>query len=182
MREYWLPTRPLMFSHFGCAGSLGGLSGSNAMWHEPQVVPIRNGGSYEASASLLTRSSDGMPVALIICLRKPSQLARVPPFSCFHFCGIEARIRELAQAQRAGGGAELEIARRMALVERCRPSCADPGVERRVLADRRPDRHTLACRHTSAGRRRPDTSRSHRSRRDSWPDNPDRRACSRRDR
>src|SRR6187399_66820 len=75
MREYWLPTSPLMFSHFGCAGYAGGLSGSNAMWHEPQAVPIRNGGSTEASASLLTRSSDGMPVVLIICLRKPSQFA-----------------------------------------------------------------------------------------------------------
>src|SRR5512144_1028126 len=55
------------------------------MWHEPQVVPIRNGGSYDASASLLTRSSDGMPVVLTICLRKPSQLATLPPFSCRHF-------------------------------------------------------------------------------------------------
>src|SRR5687768_13649647 len=32
MRVYWLPTRPLMFSHFGWAGSSGGLSGSKAMW------------------------------------------------------------------------------------------------------------------------------------------------------
>src|SRR5258706_15504847 len=45
IRVYWLPIRPLMFSHFGCAGSAGGFNGSNAMWHEPQVVPIRNGGS-----------------------------------------------------------------------------------------------------------------------------------------
>src|SRR5439155_19151334 len=51
MREYWFPISPLMFSHCGCAGSLGGFNGSNAMWHEPQVVPIRNGGSNEASAS-----------------------------------------------------------------------------------------------------------------------------------
>jgi hypothetical protein len=62
MRVYWLPIRPLMFSHFGCAGSAGGLSGSKAMWHEPQEVPIRKGGSTEASASLLTRWSDSMPV------------------------------------------------------------------------------------------------------------------------
>jgi hypothetical protein len=62
MRVYWLPTSPLMFSHFGFAGSAGGLSGSKAMWHEPHEVPIRNGGSIDASASLLTRWSDSMPV------------------------------------------------------------------------------------------------------------------------
>ncbi len=57
MREYWLPMAPLMFSHLGWAGSLGGFSGSNAMWHEPQAVPIRNGGSIEPSARRLTRES-----------------------------------------------------------------------------------------------------------------------------
>src|SRR5262245_43223937 len=51
MRRYWFPIAPLMFSHFGCAASAGGLSGSNAMWQEPQEVPIRNGGSTEPSAS-----------------------------------------------------------------------------------------------------------------------------------
>jgi hypothetical protein len=66
MRVYWLPIRPLMFSHLGCAGSAGGLSGSKAMWQEPQEVPIRKGGSTEASASLLTRLSDSMPVTLSI--------------------------------------------------------------------------------------------------------------------
>src|SRR5262245_47513297 len=50
-REYWLPIAPLMFSQRGLAGSFGGFSGSNAMWHEPQLVPIRNGGSIEPSAS-----------------------------------------------------------------------------------------------------------------------------------
>ena len=66
MRVYWLPIRPLMFSHCGCAVSLGGFFGSKAMWHEPQVVPMRNGGSTDASASLLTRSSEGTPVVLAI--------------------------------------------------------------------------------------------------------------------
>ena len=56
MRRYWLPIAPLMFSHFGRAGSAGGFSGSNAMWHEPQDVPIRNGGSIEPSASRRTRA------------------------------------------------------------------------------------------------------------------------------
>jgi hypothetical protein len=64
MRVYWLPIRPLMFSHLGWAGSAGGLRGSKAMWQEPQEVPIRKGGSIEASASLLTRLSDSMPVTL----------------------------------------------------------------------------------------------------------------------
>ena len=57
MREYWLPWAPLMFSHFGLAGSLGGLRGSNAMWQEPQAVPMRNGGSIEPSASRLSSLS-----------------------------------------------------------------------------------------------------------------------------
>src|SRR5262245_6304408 len=48
-RAYWLPTSALMFSHFGFAGSSGGLSGSNAMWQEPQLVPIRKGGSIDPS-------------------------------------------------------------------------------------------------------------------------------------
>jgi len=49
MRVYWLPIAPLMFDHCGCEGSCGGLSGSKAMWHEPQEMPIRNGGSMEPS-------------------------------------------------------------------------------------------------------------------------------------
>src|SRR5690606_12426739 len=57
MRVYWLPTRPLMFSHFGFAGSSGGLSGSNAMWHDPHDVPMRNGGSTEPSCSRLAGAS-----------------------------------------------------------------------------------------------------------------------------
>src|SRR6266508_526267 len=45
IRVYWLPISPLMFTHSGWAGSFGGFAGSNAMWHDPHVVPIRNGGS-----------------------------------------------------------------------------------------------------------------------------------------
>ena len=182
MREYWLPTRPLMFSHFGCAGSSGGLSGSNAIWHEPQVVPIRNGGSYEASASLLTRSSDGMPVVLIICLRKPSQLASAAAVELSPLLRVEARIRELAQAERARGRAELEIARGMALVDRSALGVRVAGVERRVLQPAgRIDIPVLADileQHIVA--RAP--VEADRSRRDSSQDNPDRPACSTRDR
>jgi hypothetical protein len=50
------------------------------MWQEPQEVPIRKGGSMEASASLLTRLSDSMPVTLSILRLKPDQLA-LPPFT-----------------------------------------------------------------------------------------------------
>ena len=81
MRRYWLPTAPLMFSHFGRSGSAGGLSGSNAMWQEPQEVPIRNGGSIEPSASRRTRESADFGSADTV-FAKPSQLAR-PPFA---FC------------------------------------------------------------------------------------------------
>jgi hypothetical protein len=56
-REYWLPIAPFRFSQRGLAGSCGGFSGSNAMWHEPQLVPIRNGGSIEPSASRLRVAS-----------------------------------------------------------------------------------------------------------------------------
>ena len=81
MRRYWLPITPLMFSHLGWAGSAGGLSGSNAMWHEPQEVPMRNGGSIEPSASRRTRESADFGSADRV-FANPSQLAR-PPFS---FC------------------------------------------------------------------------------------------------
>ena len=84
IRVYWLPIRPLMFSHRGRAGFTGGLRGSNAMWHEPQVVPMRYGGSTDASASLLTLASEGMPVCLTSFLLKPSQPAE-PALSCRHF-------------------------------------------------------------------------------------------------
>src|SRR4249919_960391 len=57
MRRYWLPITPLMLLQSGLAGSFGGLSGSNAIWHDPQLVPIRNGGSIAPSASLRTRAS-----------------------------------------------------------------------------------------------------------------------------
>ena len=56
-REYWLPSAPLRFSHCGLAGSFGGFSGSNAMWHEPHAVPIRNGGSIEPSARRFSAES-----------------------------------------------------------------------------------------------------------------------------
>src|SRR2546423_319999 len=48
-REYWFPTVPEIFSSLGLAGSLGGCSGLNAIWHDPHDMPIRNGGSTEPS-------------------------------------------------------------------------------------------------------------------------------------
>jgi len=57
-RMYWLPTRPERFSHLGCSGSSGGLAGLKATWQEAQAVPIRKGGSTEASASLRTLKSE----------------------------------------------------------------------------------------------------------------------------
>src|SRR3546814_11324125 len=57
MRRYWLPIAPLMLAHSGLAGSSGGLSGSKAMWQEPQLVPIRNGGSIAPSARRRTCES-----------------------------------------------------------------------------------------------------------------------------
>src|SRR5512145_1357584 len=84
MRRYWLPTPPLMFSHLGCSASLGGLSGSKAMWHEPQDVPIRNGGSTAPSASRLVRPS--VVFGLDDSRRlKPSQVPSLPSFSSRHF-------------------------------------------------------------------------------------------------
>src|SRR5262245_62054102 len=84
MRRYWLPIAPLMFSHLGWAGSAGGLSGSNAMWHEPQDVPMRNGGSIGPAASRRTRESAdfGSPGfgSGASVFANPSQLAR-PPFT-----------------------------------------------------------------------------------------------------
>jgi len=44
--------------HFGCSGSAGGLAGLKATWQEAHAVPIRNGGSIEASASLRTLKSE----------------------------------------------------------------------------------------------------------------------------
>ena len=76
-REYWLPTSALMFSHFGFAGSAGGLSGSKAMWQEPQEVPIRNGGSIEPSSSRLTCASPSLPLSPSLRLY-PCQVARLP--------------------------------------------------------------------------------------------------------
>src|SRR3546814_8471419 len=54
MRRYWLPIALLLLAHSELAGSSGGLSGSKAMWKEPQLVPIRNGGSIAQSASRRT--------------------------------------------------------------------------------------------------------------------------------
>src|SRR5438067_12203048 len=82
-----------MFSQRGCAGSAGGFRGSNAMWHEPHVVPIRNGGSTEASANLLTRSSEGMPVVEAIVFLNPSHVPSLPPF----------RLRQRAASKRGVG-------------------------------------------------------------------------------
>ena len=56
-RVYWFPSAPLRFSHCGLAVSFGGFNGSNAMWHEPHAVPIRNGGSIEPSARRLSAES-----------------------------------------------------------------------------------------------------------------------------
>src|SRR5918997_1280706 len=83
MRVYWLPMSPWMFSQLGFAGSAGGFRGSKAIWHEPHVVPIRNGGSTDASASLVMRSSEGTPVCCIV-LRKPSHVV-LPAFTWRHF-------------------------------------------------------------------------------------------------
>src|SRR6476659_8669816 len=57
MRTYWLPIAPLMLAQAGLAGSFGGFSGSKAIWQDPQLVPIRNGGSIAPSASMRTRAS-----------------------------------------------------------------------------------------------------------------------------
>src|SRR5512134_2610034 len=83
MRRYWLPTPPLMFSHLGCSASLGGLSGSKAMWHEPQDVPIRNGGSTEPSDMRLVRPSVVFALADNRRL-KPSQVPSSPSLSLRH--------------------------------------------------------------------------------------------------
>ena len=116
MREYWLPCAPLMFSHWGWAGSFGGLRGSNAMWHAPHAVPIRNGGSIEPSAnrlsllSLKRGSFDKRPTIAV-----PAREAAIdlePPFL------VETRIRELAEPEGAGRGAERQIAGGLALVLR----------------------------------------------------------------
>ena len=68
MRVYWLPTSALRFSHFGLAGSSGGLSGSNAMWQEPQDVPIRKGGSIEPSERRVAGGSPGALLSAIFAL------------------------------------------------------------------------------------------------------------------
>src|SRR3546814_20176010 len=76
MRRYWLPIAPLMLAHSGLTGSSGGLSGSKAMWQEPQLVPIRNGGSIAPSASRRTcESADAGSSA--ICRLSPSQPERL---------------------------------------------------------------------------------------------------------
>src|SRR3546814_6222603 len=77
MRRYWLPIAPLMLAHSGLAGSSGGLSGSKAMWQEPQLVPIRNGGSIAPSASRRTCESADAGSS-DICRLEPSQLASMP--------------------------------------------------------------------------------------------------------
>ncbi len=114
MRRYWLPIAPLMFSHLGCAGSAGGFSGSNAMWHEPQDVPIEE--------RRLDRAVGEPAHARVRRLRigghrlREALPAREAAVQLLPAGAVEARVGELAVAEGAGRGAESEIARRLPLV------------------------------------------------------------------
>src|SRR5260370_32127825 len=86
---YWFPITPLMFSALGCEGSLGGLSGSKAMWHAPHDIPKYNGGSIEPSRSLEWKRSGWTS------LLNPFHEVRSPPLTSFHFSGLNRGLGNL---------------------------------------------------------------------------------------
>ena len=57
-------------------------------------MPIRKGGSTEASASLLTRESDSIPVVASLVASKPDQLA-LPPFRACHLAALKRGLGNL---------------------------------------------------------------------------------------
>src|SRR5215203_51096 len=93
-RTYWLPTAPFRFSQRGLDGSLGGLSGSNAMWQAPQAMPMRNGGSIDASARWLTFMS-GLLGSSESRFVSPSQVPRRPPLTFCHFAASKRGLGNL---------------------------------------------------------------------------------------
>ena len=86
-----------MFSHAGCSGSAGGLAALNEMWHAPQHIPTRKGGSIDPSIRWFVRESgpDRLQRSIEAGPRSHRAVQRSPPL------GVEARVGKLPEAEDA---------------------------------------------------------------------------------
>ena len=112
-RLYWLPTRPSMFSHCGCAGSCGGFSRvegdvAGAAGHADQERRL------DRAVEQMTAPRVRRPSRSAACRSRPR--SRPSRSSACHVSASKRGFGKLAEAERAGRGAELQVARGLPLV------------------------------------------------------------------